>query len=384
MSIARVGVLCAALLAGSILAFASMAHALGANVPTNQTPTTESTKQKQYTSSKSPASCNVAKTRALGYPSDGEVTSINAESQSGILDSCIGAVLKEGADMTSVDDYQCVGRSGKVYIVTGTFLSKGSIEITTSPDKTLAAGECRISVCNGARGTVKVCKEPQLYKNGVSALSAGGIANGPSPVVTIGAQPDTSTQSSQATTLEQGSSIIGQAFGPSPLTSQTPIAEQGGLMSASQGIGNTFGQVPTPTGLTPGLLSQEISSGNPVQLEGGLLSDSQNPALATREVQTTQITGGGTAGGETFQAGEIKVGNDFNKAGEESACSGISCWTNIDVKTAVFGAIPAVASGARAALVAGEVSAFNPLIMGGGLVVGATCYYFCPDAVDKL
>ncbi|MDZ4227502.1 MAG: hypothetical protein U1D26_03430, partial [Patescibacteria group bacterium] len=216
MSIARVGVSCAVFLAGSTIAFAGVAHALGANVPTNQT--TASTKQ--YTASKSPASCDDAKKRALGYPSDGEVTSINKEATSGILDSCISAVLMEGADMTSVDNYECFGRSGKVYIVTGTFFSSGSVDITTSPDKTLNAGECRISVCNGARGTAKVCKEPQIYQNGVSALSAGGIGNGPSPVVSIGAQP---TIRDTEATLSAGSSIIGEAFKISTPTKTTEI-----------------------------------------------------------------------------------------------------------------------------------------------------------------
>ena len=66
------------------------------------------------------------------------------------------------------------------------------------------------------------------------------------------------------------------------------------------------------------------------------------------------------------------------ESGESESFSGID-WDT--VAQGLLGAVPAAA---RVGGAAGVSSGWNPYIVGGGLAVGAICYYYCPDVVESV
>lgn len=111
-----------------------------------------------YNSSKAPANCTEAISKAVGKQQDPQVASTD-EGQSGTLDACYGAIHKKTATTYTAADYSCVGRSGIVLI------ANGKITATTDPDLSVAEGVCKISVCNDVVSD-KTCAPAKLM-NGV-------------------------------------------------------------------------------------------------------------------------------------------------------------------------------------------------------------------------
>lgn len=315
MSASRIGVFCAVLVFASV-ALAGNARALGAPVTFSATPTSTPANLSQ-----TPKDCTAAIQRALGKTSDGLVSTYFTDTQlanKAVLATCYGAVLRAGKTPSSnIADYQCVGRSGNAYIVGG---SRPNITVETSADasRKLLPNQCSIAVCNGAKGTVKVCSPAKSYDGGVSLSPDGGLTTTGNTILSPELYSQTPVAPLSAGTPANGTSIIGQLFNP------TPLAEQKDTIAPSaQNTNDAFEQA-AQSGLTKTELTPTDFANNPVLLKGGtppaddiptdVTTPTSDASKAQGEVQTVN-------GSNTFPPGSPQTTSDTN----EEACSGFWC-----------------------------------------------------------
>ncbi len=134
--------------------------------------------------SDAPKDCYQAIGRAFEKTSDPPSTNTD-NGQPGTLDTCYGAVLKDGKKpSTARSDYECVGRFGTATIENG--------KITTVTNALRGSGpkECRIQICKKDSDGKPVCEAAKLYKGGVKssplggtpALSPGDVGTSPTPL----------------------------------------------------------------------------------------------------------------------------------------------------------------------------------------------------------
>ncbi|MBI4088237.1 hypothetical protein HY418_02525, partial [Candidatus Kaiserbacteria bacterium] len=352
MQFSRTGVFCAVLIAGTLL-FTGSAYAIGAPVTFSTAPTSTPADLSQ-----TPQGCTAAIQLALGQASDGPVSTHFDSTQldgTTVLATCYGAVLRSGKTPSpNIADYQCVGRSGKAYVVGG--LSP-NITVETSPDASgkLLPNQCSIAVCNGAKGTVKVCSAAKVYDGGMNLSSDGGLTTGGTTLPSgLSPQPTGSTLNSG--TPVNGNSILGQLFNPTPIADQ-----QGSIAPAAQSTNNAFEQAAQSPGFAPAIVSSNLSN-SPVTLQGGTLDGAAAPAAphAQGEVQTV-------IGADTFSS----------SPSADSAKTNSGNWF-------LSAALPAAMAVAPAAETVGAgVLAANPIglaVLGGGAII-AGCAAYCPASI---
>src|SRR3989344_3511650 len=308
MSISRTGVFCA-VSAIAVLAFANFVHAIGAPVTISNTPTPT-----PINVSQTPKDCAAAIARAQWKTNDGLVSSYFDGAQlpyKAILATCYGAVLLNGrAPSANPDDYTCVGRNGRAYIVGGI---QPNITVETTPDASLSPKQCRIATCNGAKGTVKVCGSPKTYDENLGYQSSGALTTADDAALPADVSSQVTPPTPTAPGGVNGSSLLDQAF-----FNPTPIAQQGPTAPSAQ----TFNQQLLDIAKVPGpgeggsgamLVSlPEDLSGSAVQLQGGTPGEGESPA---NSVQTT-LMDGSTVGSDTF--GEPPANEDDIKDEEKA------------------------------------------------------------------
>ncbi len=175
--------------------------------PPSGTPAAGTTATKDDLQSKAPKDCDAAKEKALEKNDDGQVSTTD-EGKKGTLDTCFGAVLKEGKKPSKDKaDYECVGRVGQA------IFKDGKVTAITKPSRLAKQGECKISVCrpapvqSGGSNTAAAdapansaaqpgykCEPTQLFKGGIQSTpppSGQSADKGPTLTQTTGNTPPT-------------------------------------------------------------------------------------------------------------------------------------------------------------------------------------------------
>lgn len=181
--------------------------------------------------SSAPQSCTEAISRALGKDRDPAATTVD-KGQSGKLDACFGAVIKKGKKPSQNQaDYDCVGRSGKVT------LASGSVTSNTNPNSSVPKGKCSVQVCQSSGSAVQ-CGDPKTADGTASIpkyeppASSGGTSDPKNP--------DTPIQGAG----EKNETLDGAFKDSKPDADQEPTAPDQATQDAYRRIAERYGVLP--------------------------------------------------------------------------------------------------------------------------------------------